>query len=316
MKHASWWGVVWCVLLLCLVGCSAPAAKSAASPGYGGAMAPQADSVQTADEGVAMEESGEADMAPPAPPEPVANVPLAERTYAAGSTRGGPPPAQAPMPVAKPAPAKMRTELEARDKPAEVAPTAGGKKTAAPGADKPAVASQMLVYTAELHMRVQEVPKAIDAVEKLAKASGGYLVVRQDNRITVRVPSAKFDATLDELVELGELTHRNVSIEDVTDLYFDMQTRMKNLEVVKKRLEELLEKAKTVDESLAVQRQLERVTVELERLRGKLKLLAELVMFSTITVTFTPKSTEHLESQVRLPFPWMDRLGLGELLRL
>ena len=84
----------------------------------------------------------------------------------------------------------------------------------------------MLVYTAELRLRVREVPKAIDAVEKLAKRRGGYLVVREDSRITVRVPSAKFDDALDELVRLGDLVHRNVSIEDVTDLYFDMQTRI------------------------------------------------------------------------------------------
>ena len=174
----------------------------------------------------------------------------------------------------------------------------------------------MLVYTAELRLRGREVPEANDAVEKLAKRRGGYLVVREDSRITVRVPSARFDDALDELVRLGDLVHRNVSIEDVTDLYFDMQTRMKNLEVVKKRLEDLLEKAKTVEESLEVQRELERVTLSLESMRGKLKLLAELVMFSTITVVFEPMSTEHFGSQVRLPFPWMDRLGLGDLLRL
>lgn len=309
----------WLVLLIAVVGCSA--AKSADAASSGGAAypgAPMADSVQTVSEG----EMEDADEAPPAPPEPSPSPEgaMVSGRASAGSTGGAPPPAQAPMPVAKPAPAKMRTELEARDKAAEIPPAgpalAGGQQPKPAGQQKPALASQMLVYTADIRLRVQEVPKAIDAVEKLAKDQGGYLVERQDNRITVRVPSAKFDAALDELVKLGDLTHRNVSIEDVTDLYFDMQTRMKNLEVVKKRLEELLEKAKTVEESLAVQRQLERVTIELERMRGKLKLLAELVMFSTITVVFEPKSTEHIDSKVRLPFPWMDRLGLGELLRL
>ena len=211
-------------------------------------------------------------------------------------------------PVAKARPEPVAHEREAKP--------SSGSPSLAPTPAKSAVASQLLIYTANVRVRVQEVPKAIDAVEKLAKERGGYLVLREDNQITVRVPSAKFDATLDELVKLGEVVHRNVSIEDVTDLYFDMQIRMKNLEVVKKRLEELLEKAKTVEESLAVQRQIERVTIELERLRGKLKLIAELVLFSTITVVFEPKSTEQIDSKVRLPFPWMDRLGLGDLLRL
>ena len=42
------------------------------------------------------------------------------------------------------------------------------------------------------------------------------------------------------LAKLGELLRRNVSVEDVTDLYFDLEVRTRNLEIVKKRLEELL----------------------------------------------------------------------------
>ena len=294
-------------VLLSLAGCGAAHKDAAMSGGYPG-MAPEPPAAPA--ESVQAEQTADSDEAASRPPEPM--------PASAGATAAGPPPVQAPMPAAKAAPARMRDEAQARDKPAERATGTSGGQASTPVApqQKPAVASQMLVYTANLHVRVQEVPKAIDAVERMAKQRGGYLVERQDNRITVRVPSARFDAALDELVKLGDLVHRNVSIEDVTDLYFDMQTRMKNLEVVKKRLEELLEKAKTVEESLAVQRQLERVSGELERLRGKLKLLAELVMFSTITVVFEPKSTETIDSKVRLPFPWMDRLGLGELLRL
>jgi len=291
------WVVFCCLTLVASVaGCGAKASGSV--PAYAEAPMGPMDAVATADD---------AEMEPESEPPP-APAPMEERVSSASA--GAPPPRQAatPVPVTKRTPAKLKDEPGPGEQPSEQAPVASGARAA--------VASQMLVYTAELRIRVREVAKAIDAVEKLAKARGGYLVVREDNRITVRVPSAKFDPVLEELGQLGDLVHRNVSVEDVTDLYFDLQTRMKNLEVVKQRLEELLAKAKTVEESLAVQRQLERVTVELERLRGKLKLIGELVMFSTITVVFEPKSTEHLDSNVRLPFPWMNRLGLGELLRL
>lgn len=297
MTRAGLWGFLF-VVLFAVSGCGAAAKEASASPGQAnyaasGARATAADS----DEVAIMEEAPAEPMAAPAPPP--------ARAPAADMPAGG---AAGPPPVAKARPEPVAHEREAKP--------SGGSPSPAPTPAKSALASQLLMYTANVRVRVQEVPKAIDAVEKLAKERGGYLVLREDNQITVRVPSAKFDATLDELVKLGEVVHRNVSIEDVTDLYFDMQIRMKNLEVVKKRLEELLEKAKTVEESLAVQRQIERVTIELERLRGKLKLIAELVLFSTITVVFEPKSTEQIDSKVRLPFPWMDRLGLGDLLRL
>lgn len=294
MKRAVLVGLL-ITLLLWVAGCGGgmPGAHSAGTRNG----APQADS----DDSVQIMEAESArDEAPPAPPpEPM--------PVSAAATGGAAPPVQAPM--KKPA---------AMDKSVEFAGQAGESKPK-PGVDtpaKPAVASQLLVYTADVRVAVQEVSKAIDAVEKLAKERGGYLVSREDNSITIRVPSAKFDLALDELGKLGEVLHRNVSIEDVTDLYFDMQVRMKNLEIVKNRLEELLKKAATVDEALAVQRELERVTSALESMRGKLKLLTELVLFSTITVAFEPKSTEHIDSKVRLPFPWMDRLGLGDLMRL
>jgi len=295
MARIGFWALFLAASLVSLVGCgggSGAAKRASYAQSPGGPM----DAVATADTGDDTEIMLEADEAP-APAEPMP-PPAAEFSR-------GAPARQAERPVAKSAPNDARPATP-------TSPVATGGQPEA----KPALASQLLVYTADLTIRVRDVSKAIDAVEQLAKARGGYLVVREDNRITIRVPSAKLDPVLDELTRFGDVVHRNVSVEDVTDLYFDMQTRMKNLEVVKQRLEELLAKAKTVEESLAVQRQLERVTTELETLRGKLKLLGELVLFSTINVEFEPKSSEHLDRTVRLPFPWMDQLGLGSLMRL
>lgn len=288
------WLLLTLVLTLAASGCGGGAGHPASSPGYGGggeAVTVSADS------------SG-----PPAPPEPMDEG--SGDTLASGSTemkanRAGPPPVQSP------APAKMR--MEEAEATRAVPPREA--KPSAPDVPK-TPATQLLIYMADLRVSVVDVTKSIDAVEKLAKDRGGYLVSREDNRITVRVPTAQFDAALAALGKLGDVLQRNVSVQDVTDLYFDLETRMKNLEVVRKRLDELLAKANTVTEALAVQRELERVNGELERLKGKLKLIRELVAFSTITVDFQPRNSEHIDNRVRLPFPWMDRLGLGDLMRL
>jgi len=219
--------------------------------------------------------------------------------------------------AAAPAPQK-----EADKKAAEVqndATKAGGTKDQSgvdTGQSGQKVAGPMLIYRATLTMAVFETRKAIDAVEKLAKDSGGYLVSREDQRITVRVPTGKFDGTLDKIGKLGDLLHRNVNVQDVTSEYTDTAIRLRNIEVMRDRLEELLKKANKVDDALAVERELQRVTSEIERLKGRLKLLRELISFSTITVEFQPRPTDHVDNKVRLPFPWLDQLGLGELLRL
>lgn len=49
----------------------------------------------------------------------------------------------------------------------------------ATGSDGKAVAGPLLIYKAQLSLAVFEAKKSIDAVEKLAKENGGYLVSRE-----------------------------------------------------------------------------------------------------------------------------------------
>jgi hypothetical protein len=51
-------------------------------------------------------------------------------------------------------------------------------------------------------------------------------------------------------------------------------------------------------------------------MKGRLKLMRELILFSTITLRFEARAVESLDPKVRLPFPWLDQLGLSNLLRL
>lgn len=204
------------------------------------------------------------------------------------------PPTTAPMPAAPPNP--------------------GGGSGAA--AAPKALAGPLLIYTAQVHLAVFEAAQAIDRAERLAKEAGGYLVRRDDRTITVRVPAAGFHGLLDRMLTLGDVLHRNVSVRDVTEEFYDLQIRIRNAELVRERLEQLLARAQNVEDALAVERELERVAGEVERLKGRLKLLSELLAFSTITLEFQPRASEQVERSVNLPFPWLEQLGLGKLLSL
>lgn len=298
---------MWCALVVVLLfglvlgGCGAAKSEMAGVP-----MAPEAPAADMPAEPESANRTLEADDA--REEAPVALYRNSAGPAAPGRATGGM--AQATPPVAKPVDASKKND---------VPPTAGQQPetgVATGGEGKAAVAAPMLIYKANIYMAVFETKKSIDAVEQLAKDSGGYLVSREDNRITVRVPASKFDGTLDKITKLGDMLHRNVSVQDVTSEYFDLSIRLRNLEAMRDRFEELLKKATKVEEALAVERELERVAGEIERLKGRLKLLRELVTFSTITVEFQPRPTDHIDNKVRLPFPWLDRLGLGDLLRL
>ena len=73
--------------------------------------------------------------------------------------------------------------------------------------------------------------------------------------------------------------------QDVTDEYFDLQSRLKNQQATEEALIRLLDRAESVDHALAVQRELSAVQENVERLLGRIKLLEETSAYSLITVS-------------------------------
>ncbi len=221
-----------------------------------------------------------------------------------------PAPAPPPMPMKKPAGA-----LGGAAAPAAGGGAAAGPKGPTPATDAAPHEKTMLVYTAQLTMAVYQVEPGLDAVEKVARDFGGYLAVRGDRRIEIRVPREKFQQALRAIEGTGDVLHRDVRAEDVTDRYVDTESRLRNARSMRLRLQQLLERAQ-VKEAIEIEKELGRVTQEIELLEGKLKLLKDQIAFSTITVEYSPKSAAIARTTYGLPFPWLSRLGLPNLLRL
>ncbi len=173
----------------------------------------------------------------------------------------------------------------------------------------------LLIYTANLGLGVFRVQENLDRIEKMALDTGGYLVSRGQNRVMVRVPAQHFESTVEEVLKLGDVHHREITAQDVTAEYTDLEIRLKNALAMRLRLEELLAKAQDVKEALKVEEQLGRVAEQIEIMKGRLKMLRELTSYSTIHVEFSERSAP-IDSRVQLPFPWLDEMGLGSLLRL
>jgi hypothetical protein len=211
--------------------------------------------------------------------------------FAAAPTQAPPPPPP-PPPGAPPPPNPIaqQTEEAARD-------------------------PSMVVYTARVTMAVYQVDTGITAVEKIGKDMGGFLAKKGDREITIRVPRARFQIALAAIDKIGDVLHRDIQAQDVTDEYTDLEIRIKNARAMQTRLKQLLERA-AVKEALEIEKELARVTQELELFEGKLKLLRDKIAYSTITVAFEPRGSTLETSRVRLPFPWLSELGLPALLRL
>jgi hypothetical protein len=176
----------------------------------------------------------------------------------------------------------------------------------------------LLIYMAEIHLAVYEVDAKQDAILAAVTEMGGFLAQRTDDMLVVRVPAARYRDALAVVEATGDVLHRNVQVLDVGEEFRDNAIRIRNAEQMRDRLAQLLTRANDVEAALAIERELGRLTDEIERLKGRQRYLADRISFSTITVRFQPLSTEPAAGAdgFVLPFPWLNELGLTNLMRL
>jgi hypothetical protein len=173
-------------------------------------------------------------------------------------------------------------------------------------------------------------PKTIDTIIDTAESLGGYLAGRKDTSVQIRVPSSRFRESLQMLEKLGEITHRSVTADDVSEQYSDLEVRLTNLKATQKRLHEFLAKAGTIPDMLTVGQELERVSGEIEAIEGKMRFLRSRAAFSVVTVNLAvrPKQAALVAKvdapppppppprEISLPIDWLPRVGLDTLLNV
>lgn len=105
--------------------------------------------------------------------------------------------------------------------------------------------------------------------------------------LTVRVPSTQYDSLYNRLSNLGaRVEHKYTNVQDVTERYYDLQTRLKNKEALEQRYRDLLSKATEIKDMLEIERQLNEVRTEIENLQGQFNYLSQQVSLSTLQLSF------------------------------
>ena len=158
-------------------------------------------------------------------------------------------------------------------------------------------AQRQVISTASLSLRVEDVPAAINQVRDIAQGTGGFVQQMSsfgegDERqatIILRVPQEQFSAALQRIESLGKLLDQDLGREDVSEQLIDLKARLGSSQREEKSLLALLDRADQVSEVLAVERELNRVRSDIERLEGRLNFLERQVALATITVSLFPR---------------------------
>ncbi len=194
--------------------------------------------------------------------------------------------------------AGQEVALMSRQTDAAVAASEALAPTALPAADAAAQsmwAEQKLIRTADLEVEVDSARAAMEEAERIATASDGLVAdsrITQDSRgkehatVSLRVPTQRFEETLGQLRQLGTVEREAVHTEDVTKAYADLETRLAVKDETAARLRRLLSsQTGSLSDVLEVERELGRVTAEIELLKGERRYYDERIAYSTVNLT-------------------------------
>ena len=156
-----------------------------------------------------------------------------------------------------------------------------------------------VIKNAELKLEVASPNETQHKISEIAASVGGFVVDsetkhREGNdqskpetevKLVVRVPAAAFENVVNRIrSESAHLIHDNVSGQDVTEEFIDLEARIKTQKALEVQFLEIMKQAYKVADALEVQRQIAEVRSDIERLEGRKRFLQNRASLSTITV--------------------------------
>lgn len=141
-----------------------------------------------------------------------------------------------------------------------------------------------LLLQAAVDLSADEPDTAMARVLTLVETLGGYPVAVNNERGAFRVPAGRLDEAVARLGDFGRIRDRRLNTQDVTDRYRDLTLRLDNALRSRERYLALLDKAQTVEETLLVERELERITADIESMKGQVQRLDQAEAFALLTV--------------------------------
>ncbi|MEO7359122.1 MAG: DUF4349 domain-containing protein [Gemmatimonadaceae bacterium] len=192
--------------------------------------------------------------------------------------------------VAAPSPAMM--DAATKSAPVDASQTTNASAAAI-------VTPTMVIRNGSASIEVDSLELAIAAVHKLAASMGGYVgnttqttgeySVRSAD-IELKIPAARYDATVNNLGPIGKVESQTSTAEDVGEEFVDVTARQANAHRLEERLITLLAtRTGKLEDVLAVERELARVREEIERYEGRLRYLKSHASISTLMVSLHEK---------------------------
>ena len=164
---------------------------------------------------------------------------------------------------------------------------------------------RQMAYTSSFTLTVRTAEDATAFIKAEAEKLGGYVLNIRSNYLTVKIPVAKADEFVKTVSGAGKMSSFTMSAEDMTDTIADLNVRLDNLKKLRERLAALLNQANRVEDMLKVEKELNRVTTEIERLTAQLQNSRKRVDLVTFNITLRAEVPAQAEAGTLRYFPFL-----------
>lgn len=176
--------------------------------------------------------------------------------------------------------------------PAHTTTVAYSEESGSGGSKNPENSERKIIRNASLSLEADDVAASYNQLLTYAEERGGYETARNQQQSSgylsiearIKINPEYLDEFIAYAEEITKIIQTRITTEDITEGYFDAQTRLQTMEKSLERYYEYLDQARNIEESLSVQTQIDQMTVEIESLKGKLKLWDSMLAESEIEI--------------------------------
>lgn len=178
--------------------------------------------------------------------------------------------------------------------------TAGGTvmmrsaKTAAAPASAAPVQEKKIIRSVNLTIGTQAYDDSLAALKARCTEMEGWIASSSESvtgngsrraYLNLRIPSASLDAFLEGAGSLGRITNRDEYATDVTESYYDTQSRLDTQLALMARLQALVTDAADLSDLLALESQIADTQYEIDRLQSSLNSTDRQVDYATVDIS-------------------------------
>ncbi|HEV8377882.1 MAG TPA: DUF4349 domain-containing protein, partial [Tepidisphaeraceae bacterium] len=162
-------------------------------------------------------------------------------------------------------------------------------------APQPAVAQRKIIRNGEMEFEVDSFDTSFLQISKIVGEEQGFVSSTNSEKlpngkvrgtVVVRVPPEHLDTLVLKLRALGDLKSQKISAQDVTKVYYDLESELKAARAMEERLLNIIKSGKgEIKDLLAAEKELGVYRSKIEKFEGEIRYYNNLVSFSTLSIT-------------------------------